>query len=147
MNGEQFLNLHACGVESIDSEHAEFIECAALLRSAWGAAVGTAVRKVQAHCESHFAHEELLMRTHSYPVMDCHVTEHEAVLKSIVEVRGLWDQDGEELVVHRLADALIDWLEGHVQHLDSAVAAWVVQRTRGGHPLVLRRQVAHAVEA
>ena len=41
-----------------------------------------------------------------------------------------------------LAQALQDWFPGHVQHLDSALATWLVHRTHGGRPLVLRRKTA-----
>ena len=41
----------------------------------------------------------------------------------------------------RLAAALADWFPGHAFHRDSALAHWMVKRSFGGKPVVLRRNL------
>ena len=70
--------------------------------------------------------------------------EHAKVLASVSAVREALreDQEGNAAWCRELAQALQDWFPGHVQHLDSALATWLVHRTHGGRPLVLRRKTA-----
>ena len=73
---------------------------------------------------------------------DCHIDEHAKVLASVSEVREALQQEGDVALCRELALALQDWFPGHVQHLDSALATWMVQRTHGARPVLFRRRVA-----
>jgi hemerythrin len=131
------------GSGAIDDAHREF---AALLDALLGAAddeVLAALDAVERHCVAHFALEESLMRQYAYPPGDCHADEHERVLASLREVRALV-ADGDVQIGRDVAQALADWFPGHADVMDSAVAIWVVRKTTGGAPLVLRRAVATA---
>jgi len=43
-------------------------------------------------------------------------------------------------LVHDLAQHLLAWFPGHADHMDSALAQWMVRRQHGGAPVVLRRR-------
>lgn len=135
---------HACGLASMDASHEEFLRTAFSLRDCALEHIGFWLEAVRVHCEEHFSEEAALMEAFDYPVRDCHVAEHEAVAASVAEVGELWRLHADETTVRRLASSLIDWFAPHVQHLDSAVAAWVVKKTTGGIPIVLRRDIGPA---
>jgi hemerythrin len=50
-------------------------------------------------------------------------------------------KQGDAAEGRRLANALAEWFPGHAFHLDSALAHWMVKRSHGGKPVVLRRNV------
>ena len=82
------------------------------------------------------------MHASNFPPRDCHIDEHAKVLASVSEVREALQQEGDVALCRELALALQDWFPGHVQHLDSALATWMVQRTHGARPVLFRRRVA-----
>ncbi len=49
--------------------------------------------------------------------------------------------EGDTAVVRELAVALEEWFPGHATYMDSALAQWMVKRSTGGVPLVLKRAV------
>jgi hemerythrin len=90
------------------------------------------------HAREHFQHEDHLMQGTDFPATDCHVKEHAAVLASVEEVQAEL-RAGDFRNAARLVAELARWFPPHVQHLDSAVAQWIVKRRHGGKPIVLRR--------
>jgi hemerythrin len=64
------------------------------------------------------------------------------VLASIADVRRLVGMAQRQATAQRLAAALAEWFEGHLTYLDSSLAQWVIRRTHGGTPVVVRRKVA-----
>jgi hemerythrin len=80
------------------------------------------------------------MERTDFPPRDCHVQEHAAVMSSVRQVIEIVAQ-GNVAEGRRLAAALGDWFPGHAFHLDSALAHWMVKRSHGGKPVVLRRNV------
>lgn len=129
------------GHAAIDDDHREFVALVGRLLAASDAALPTALDAVARHAEAHFAREEALMERHDCPARDCHADEHARVLESVREVCELVAA-GERAVARELAAALADWLPGHCEVMDSAVATWIAKRTVGGAPLVLRRHAA-----
>jgi hemerythrin len=126
------------GLAEIDAAHEAFSLHLAVLRGAAPAQQRGALEAFAVHCRAHFDTEAQLMADSGFPGPDCHLDEHAAVLRSLDEVLSLHDLAP---VLPRLAAALGDWFPAHVDHLDSALAAWVVKRRTGGVPLVLRRAV------
>jgi len=124
------------GLAEIDQAHEAFSLHLAVLRGAAPAQQRDALAAFAAHCREHFDTEARLMAATAFPQADCHLDEHAAVLRSLDEVLALDDLPP---VLPRLVAALDDWFPAHVDHLDSAVAAWVVKQRTGGVPLVLRR--------
>jgi hemerythrin len=84
--------------------------------------------------------DDAWMERTDFPPRDCHVQEHAAVMSSVRQVIEIVAQ-GNVAEGRRLAAALGDWFPGHAFHLDSALAHWMVKRSHGGKPVVLRRNV------
>lgn len=131
-------NEHLTGEDSMDRVHEEFHELLTALRAAPKERGVDALLALITHTQDHFAQEDAWMLEHDYPIRDCHIQEHADVLASLVEVyERLCRSDDRALT--RLVDALEVWFPGHVQHLDSALAQWMVQRRCGAQPIMLRR--------
>ena len=93
------------------------------------------------HARRHFDEEDDWMRKTDFPPGDCHQDEHAAVLKSVDAVRVMVREEKNYAEGRRLAQALADWFPGHAFHLDSALAHWMVKRSHGGKPVVIRRNI------
>lgn len=131
-------NEHLTGEDCMDRVHEEFHELLVALRSAPLECAADALLALITHTRDHFAQEDRWMLEYNYPIRDCHIQEHSDVLASLIEVHErLCRNDNRAL--SRLIDALESWFPAHVQHLDSALAQWIVHRRRGAQPIMLRR--------
>jgi len=128
------------GHSAIDRQHQEFVFLVSELLAGNDDTIFARLEALQAHARAHFREEDALMQNTGFPQRQCHMDEHRAVLSSISDVLEQV-RSGKCREGHRLAQALADWLPGHIQHLDSALAAWESTRTAGGKPVVLRRNV------
>lgn len=126
------------GLRDIDTAHREFTELVDALLGAGDDALLPALDAFARHAEEHFGTEERLMERYAFPARECHAEEHAKVLASVDEVRAL-AAGGELQTARELAQALADWFPGHTDYMDSAIATWVVKKTAGGAPVVLRR--------
>lgn len=129
------------GFAQIDETHREFVD---VVRALLDATPAQLVQRVQAfidHAKKHFGEEDTLMRETNFPAADCHIDEHAQVMKSAYEVLALAEK-GDAATTRRFAEELTRWFPGHADYLDSALAAWMVKRSHGGKPVVLRRQIA-----
>lgn len=133
------------GLAAIDRMHEEFAVCVNALAAAPDGAAASALQALRHHLDAHFSMEERLMDEHCFPARGCHADEHARVLASVEEVQALV-AGGDYAVARELAQALIEWFPGHSDHLDSAVAIWIVRRQTQGAPVVLRRSLAHTRE-
>ena len=134
---------HLTGDASMDNLHEEFHVLLQALRAAPPQRAADALLALITHTRDHFAHEDLQMLEGGYPIRDCHIQEHAEVLASLVEVHERLCQ-GDDRALPRLVRALEDWFPGHVQHLDSALGQWLVQRRHKAQPIMLRRHAAGA---
>ncbi|MGF6981889.1 hemerythrin [Paraburkholderia atlantica] len=130
------------GFTPMDDVHKEFYEVALRLVTCTHASALAAIEEFEKHAVSHFEQEDEWMRTTNFPPRDCHIEEHEAVLKSVREVKAAVEagQAGSALV-HDIGMHLYNWFPGHADYLDSALAAWMTKQTMGGKPVVLRRTI------
>ena len=126
------------GYNPMDDMHREFVEVCDALLACGDSEVLANLEAFARHAEKHFAEEDKWMKETDFPPKDCHVDEHAAVLKSVYQVIEVVKQ-GDVAEGRRLAAALADWFPGHAFHLDSALAHWMVKRSHGGKPVVLRR--------
>lgn len=136
-------NEHLTGEDSLDQVHEEFYGLLASLRAAPRQHAADALLALITHTRDHFAQEDGWMLEHSYPIRDCHIQEHAEVLASLVEVHERLCRNDDRALA-RLIEALESWFPGHVQHLDSALAQWMVRRRRDAQPIMLRRNAAFA---
>lgn len=129
------------GLGAIDRTHEAFARCVNALVASPETDRRAALDALIAHLEEHFALEERLMAETKFPAAGCHADEHAGVMASAHEVRQLVAV-GNFGAARDFAQALIDWFPGHSDHLDSALAIWIVKRQTQGAPLVLRRSLA-----
>jgi hemerythrin-like metal-binding protein len=108
------------------------------MRQAGDAELPALLLELKLHLHSHFALENNLMQSSGFPASECHISEHAAVLQSIEDVIACVQQ-GRLDDCRRLVVALADWFPGHSDYLDSALAQWIVSRSTGGKPVVIRR--------
>jgi hemerythrin-like metal-binding protein len=132
------------GHEPMDATHREFVALVRAMQSGPEAALAGLVADFEAHARRHFEEEDRWMLETGFPPRECHMDEHAAVLRSVVEVREVVAR-GEIAQVRRLADALADWFPRHADWLDSALAHWLCKRAYGGKPVVLRRDLKGAL--
>jgi hemerythrin len=101
------------------------------------------------HLTSHFEAEARWMHDSGYPNSECHLDEHAAVLASAHEVLAL-DATYRPTVARAFVEELAAWFPAHAQHLDSALAHWMVKRAHGGKPVVFhapRRSIERVSDA
>jgi len=128
------------GYGAMDDTHREFVTVLNDLLKGGDAEVEANLEAFARHAEKHFKEEDDWMRRTEFPPGDCHIDEHAAVLKSVYQVLEVVKQ-GDFAEGRRLAAALKDWFPGHAFHLDSALAQWMVKKSHGGKPVVIRRNV------
>lgn len=129
------------GLAGMDDSHKEFVSCVAAIQTAADAELAARLADFEVHALAHFEQEQQWMDNSAFPARQCHSDEHAAVLASVREVNGLLEQGVNPQVVRDLAEALADWFPGHADYMDSALSHWISQRSKGGAPVVLRRNV------
>jgi len=129
------------GHGAMDRTHRDFVACVARLRHATQADVSRHLAGMLHHLVAHFEEEREWMMQTDFPATQCHVDEHDAVLRSGREVQTLVEAGAGVSEARRFADALAAWFDGHLHYMDAALAHWMTKRAHGGAPLVLRRNL------
>ncbi len=135
-----WTDAYLLGYAPMDDTHREFVEIVGALLGAEDAAVAARLEAFARHAEAHFSQEREWMETTAFPAMQCHVDEHNAVMKSVREVQQIVAA-GDAAQGRSLATALADWFPGHADYMDSALAHWMSKKQYGGKPVVLRRNL------
>lgn len=130
------------GYGPMDDTHREFVEVVAALIDAPDAQVASRLDAVESHLREHFGTEDRWMVETDFPPRDCHIDEHAAVLKSLVEVKERLEQHGDVETPRDFARELAKWFPGHADYLDSALSHWMSKLRTGGKPIVLRRKLS-----
>lgn len=130
------------GHGAMDHTHQAFVECVTTLQTARDEALGAGLDAFETHAVAHFEQEDHWMQSTGFPAAQCHADEHAAVLASVREVQALLKQGAAPQVVRDLAQALAHWFPGHADYMDASLSQWLVKRSLGGAPVVLRRGVA-----
>jgi len=126
------------GHKSIDDEHQELVRIIRRMQAAPLVELDSLLTQFQLSAKSHFEVENQLMEASQFPPRKCHIDEHDAVLKSVAEVRALLRQD-KNLIARELVKELAKWFPAHVVHLDSALSHWLSKQSNGGKPVVIKR--------
>ena len=129
------------GYGPMDDTHEEFVEIVNAMLVCPDEEILGHLDAFSAHAEAHFAQEMKWMTETDFPSTGCHGDEHEAVMKSVLEVGELLRAGGDPGEARRLAHALADWFPAHADYLDSALAQWLVKKKTNGVPLVFRRKI------
>jgi len=132
------------GYTPMDDTHREFVETVAAMIAATDAGFAACLDAFIKHAEEHFEQERAWMAETSFPAMQCHVDEHDAVLRSAYEVRDRLAAGGDVAIGRALANELMNWFPGHADYMDASLAQWMAKKRLGGTPVVLRRGVAAA---
>jgi hemerythrin len=130
------------GYAPMDNTHQEFVEIVEAMLTAKDEDFASHINAFVKHAERHFEEERAWMVDTGFPAMQCHVDEHDAVLKSVLEVRDLIAGGGDAAVGRSLANELARWFPGHADYMDASLAQWMSKKRFGGTPVVLRRGVA-----
>ena len=77
------------GHNEIDEEHRTFVQLIQQLETCRDAEVLQNLKELISGTETHFAFDDRLMVEMNFPPRDCHMEEHQAVLKSGYEVLDL----------------------------------------------------------
>jgi hemerythrin len=133
------------GDSDLDHDHEKFRELATRLLSAAPSAVAMRLAQLVEHARFHFAAEDLDLRGMQSGNASCHIDEHAAVLKSLLDVRDIVESDSvseedKAVLVQRLSHNLLLWLPEHVREMDAGVAAYRSQKRFGGAPVQLSRR-------
>jgi hemerythrin len=134
------------GYPPMDRTHQEFVDVVSALHAASDDALVPRLDAVIAHLVEHFGQEDRWMEETEFPPRDCHRDEHAAVLRSAYEVRERLAA-GDTALCRRFAQELIRWFPGHADYLDSALSHWMVKRSTGGKPVVLKKSLRLATDA
>lgn len=126
------------GYAPMDQTHGAFVEHVAAIQTSTEQDLPSRMQELLAHLEAHFEEENTWMRETQFPAMDCHINEHEAVLKSVREVCEQV-QHGQTDHCQPLTAELQKWFPGHADYLDSALAHWMCKLRLGGKPIVFKR--------
>jgi hemerythrin len=129
------------GYTPMDDTHQEFVEIVNAMLVCPDEDLIKHLDEFVVHGEAHFAQELQWMKETDFPSTDCHADEHNAVMKSVHEVRALLASGGDPAIARGLAEELARWFPGHADYLDSALAQWLVKKKVGGVPLVFRRNM------
>ncbi|MFD2274399.1 bacteriohemerythrin [Undibacterium arcticum] len=127
----------------MDDTHQEFVEIVNRMLECPPEELAQHLDEFAVHGESHFfRRKNTWMQETDFPSMKCHIDEHAAVMKSVHEVRQLLADGKDPAIARGLAAELAKWFPGHADYLDSALAQWLVKKSQGGVPVVLRRNMS-----
>jgi hemerythrin len=144
INKFSWTDAYLLGYVPMDDTHREFVDIVDAMLAASDQDFAGHLDIFLKHAESHFSQERDWMAATDFPAMDCHVDEHNAVLKSVHEVKALLAAGGDASIGRSLAEELVRWFPGHADYMDASLAQWMVKKRLGGTPVVLRRGVAHS---
>ena len=127
------------GHDDIDKEHRTFVRLIQQLETCPDTEVLQNLEELISGTEKHFSLEDRLMIDKNFPPRDCHIEEHQAVLKSGYDVLDLVKK-GKYEVARRYAHELAKWFPAHAAQLDSALTHWITKQRYGAKPIVLKRK-------
>jgi hemerythrin len=116
-------------VGSIDQQHKQLVQMVNELNAAIGegkadAVIGDILKRLINYTASHFAHEENLMRSHSYPGYDKHHKEHETLVAKVLDLQKKFES-GQARMNIEVMMFLKNWLTNHIQVSDKALGAYL----------------------
>lgn len=125
----------------MDDTHREFVQIVDAMLAASDVDFAGHLPIFLRHAEDHFEMEKGWMIASNFPATDCHVGEHDAVLRSVRDAIAHCAAGGDVAVCRPLVDELVRWFPGHADYMDASLAQWIVKQRLGGTPVVLRRGV------
>ena len=127
---------YSLGVAEVDSEHYRMIEMMNRLelvedRPAALPVVWAVMNDLVDYINTHFKHEEALMRMSGYPLLADHQRQHEKFAEKVLDLRAQ-----STLEAGRIHEFLQQWLTEHILRVDRDyvpyVQAWLSRRDDAG---------------
>lgn len=132
------------GFAPMDDTHREFVELVQPMLACPAAELPGHLEAFAEHAHRHFDQERDWMLGTDFPAAQCHIDEHQAVLKSVEEVLALLREGRDPAIARSLAEELARWFPGHADYMDAPLSQWMVKRRHGGAPVVIKRNVSRA---
>lgn len=114
---------HLLDVEQMDHAHGELAELLNTIDTATASTMANGLSRIEAHCITHFGEEELLMLACNSGHLVEHRREHAGILHELTRCRQQLDQGKTMFAKAWLKQRFPEWLERHLQSMDSALAA------------------------
>lgn len=119
-------------IPTIDEQHKTLVELINKLHDARLAgkgadALGLILTELIRYTQTHFAHEERLMRLYNYPDYEGHKKLHNDLVGKVLEVKSKFDA-GEKALSGEVFDFLKDWLVNHIQGTDRKYTPFLKQK-------------------
>ena len=132
------------GFAPMDDTHREFVELVQPMLDCPVEELPGHLEAFAEHAHRHFDQERDWMLGTEFPAAQCHIDEHQAVLKSVDEVLALLREGRDPAIARSLAEELARWFPGHADYMDAPLSQWMVKRRHGGAPVVIKRNVSRA---
>jgi hemerythrin-like metal-binding protein len=128
-------NSYSVGVQKIDSQHNILFTIlndlhAAMMKGQAQSLTGPLLHKLADYTQTHFAEEEAMLAAAKYPGLADHKLKHIELVKQVEEYVHSYDK-GEITLNLKLLNFLRDWLTNHIQKVDKAYSACLIQH--GAH--------------
>ena len=133
-------DLWLVGFKKLDDDHQGFVNIIQRMQEAPIHEIAALLDQFELFARTHFDLENRMMEDTKFPPRQCHIDEHDAVLKSVTEVQALL-KEAPNPIAKDLVVELAKWFPGHVIHLDSALSHWMNKQNIGGKPIVVRRSL------
>ncbi|MDP2806330.1 MAG: bacteriohemerythrin [Gallionellaceae bacterium] len=122
-------NQYKVGVGVIDEQHQELIGMIATLSDAvkesrGNEILGKLLDDLINYTVYHFATEEELMKTHTYPESGAHLKEHEDLRNTVTDLQAKF-KEGKATVTFQTVQLLNDWLTHHILKVDKHFAGFL----------------------
>lgn len=116
------------GVETFNKEHQKLIQLINTLHEAMRSGtgklvIGETLNELIKYTQSHFAHEEELMKKHQYPNFSMHKKEHDELTNKVIELNTKFET-GEMILTIEVMQFLKDWLTKHILETDKQYGAF-----------------------
>lgn len=110
------------GVETFNKEHQKLIQLINTLHEAMRSGtgklvIGETLNELIKYTQSHFAHEEELMKKYQYPNFSMHKKEHDELTNKVIELNTKFET-GEMILTIEVMQFLKDWLTKHILETD-----------------------------
>lgn len=111
------------GVAQFDAEHRRLVAMVNDLFDAVQAgkgreALGGILEELIAYTETHFEHEEAVMREHGYVEMESHSEEHKILTQQVKDIRRKYITGASATLSMEVMNFLKNWLVKHIQGTD-----------------------------
>ena len=109
-------------VKKFDDQHKKLVDLVNQLHDAMksgqgNAALGLVLQSLISYTATHFKDEEQVMQANGYPELAKHKSEHEKLVKQVLELQKKF-QEGGSVLTMTVMSFLKDWLVTHIQGED-----------------------------